>query len=553
MKNTAHKSCRMIASLLVKHGVTKAVLSPGSRNAPLIVALSRTQGIDTQVVVDERCAAFVALGMAVQTGTPVAIACTSGTAVLNYAPAVAEAYYRGIPLIVLTADRPAERIDVLDSQTMRQVGVYENYIKGAFSLPSYGTPHMSRVVNEALILAMAGRPGPVHINVPLDPPLGAIEDCVPEDYSYIDYVGPSRACPPTAFTPSDVDGRNIMLVVGFMAPDKDLLRVLDNLNGSGRVVIVHECQSNIYGLGGTVGNPEAVFGAMAHAGAPGPDLLVTIGGSVTSGCLKRYLQQADALEHWSIGQGMRPADTYGCISRVIDCEPVSVIDMMARMLGDSPASEYKRRMLDMSAQAYRAAADFAAAHPESAMNAVRLVLSEIADGSVLHLGNGMAVRYAQLYGCPPAVRVDCNRGVSGIDGCTSTAVGAAMVSGMPTVLLSGDMSAQYDMGALALAGIPAGFKMVVLANGGGAIFRHISSTADLDELERCFVGSVRVPLEDIARGCGFGYFRARSVSEVPSLMRELMSCGVPAILEIVTDGVYDARCYRDFTEFVKNI
>ena len=182
MLNTVKYSCRCVARALVRYGVRHVVVSPGSRNAPLIVALARTEGLECTSVIDERSAAFVALGMAVQTGRPVAMACTSGSAALNYGPALAEAYYRNIPLIALTADRPEEWIDQDDSQTIRQEGAFANFIKRTYHIESVENPseedcwYVNRIVNDAMTEALSRRQGPVHINISLAPPLGKTID-----------------------------------------------------------------------------------------------------------------------------------------------------------------------------------------------------------------------------------------------------------------------------------------------------------------------------------------------------------------------------------------
>jgi 2-succinyl-5-enolpyruvyl-6-hydroxy-3-cyclohexene-1-carboxylate synthase len=166
-----------LATLLASHGVKRAVLSPGSRNVPLLVAVSKEPSIETEVVVDERSAAFMALGMASISGCPVALVCTSGTALLNYAPAVAEAYYRHIPLVVVSADRPHCWIDQDDSQTIRQQGALASIVKASYDISADAvTPdddwYANRVINDALINATTGCKGPVHINMQINEPLG---------------------------------------------------------------------------------------------------------------------------------------------------------------------------------------------------------------------------------------------------------------------------------------------------------------------------------------------------------------------------------------------
>lgn len=165
----------------------------------------------------------------------------------------------------------------------------------------------------------------------------------------------------------------------------------------------------------------------------------------------------------------------------------------------------------------------------------------------LHLSNGTSVRYAQLFDYSKANSVSCNRGVSGIDGCTSTAIGSACMSSMPTMLITGDMSMQYDIGALATTFIPRQFKIVVLNNGGGGIFRFIRSTRDLPELEKYFAAEVRLPLKKLAAAYGFKYISAENADELTAAMKKLVSSNTsPVILEIFTDGTVSANVFTEF-------
>lgn len=166
----------------------------------------------------------------------------------------------------------------------------------------------------------------------------------------------------------------------------------------------------------------------------------------------------------------------------------------------------------------------------------------------LQLSNGTAVRYAQLFNNGHIHRIDCNRGVSGIDGCTSTAIGAAKAYSGPTVLVTGDMSAQYDMGALAVPDIPADFRIVVLNNGGGGIFRFIRSTSGLAELERYFVGDVRLPLASLAEAFGFGYCEVSSAEDFEAVADKFFNSksSRPAIMNIITPGQESADTLREY-------
>lgn len=554
MKNTVHRQCRQLASLLSGYGVRRVVLSPGSRNTPLILAISRRADLQTVVVIDERCAAFAALGMAGATGRPVAMVCTSGTAPLNYGPALAEAFYRHIPLVAVTADRPRDRVDQLECQTIRQVGVFGNFVKASYDLWGLDDAAAARTVADALITAQAGTPGPVHINVPLNEPLGLTEDVTDGDADlprHIKYIALAHV----SVDLGDARPGNVLIVAGPMQPDAAVARAVERLAALPCVAVVAELTSNL--PAGTVRALDPLFGRPELQ--PRPDLVVTIGGAVTSGLLRSYLKGLVGVPFWSIGQGTAPKDPFGRLTRIIDCPTAAGLDALYDRCAASPATDFAERYRALDRAAALALSDFNSGG-DTALSLIGLLDRLLTDAAVpyrLHLSNGMTVRYAGLYPFAGALTCTCNRGCSGIDGSTATAIGAAMTCpDTPTLLLTGDMSAQYDLGALAMDGIPASFRMVVFANGGGNIFRHIATTRGLDERERCFAGPVRLPLQGLAAAFGLGYYRATSAAELRACMDAFMAPqGRPAILELVTDGDNDAARYIDFykniTEYVK--
>lgn len=555
----------MLASLLARHGVGEAVLSPGSRNAPLIVALERHPDINTHVVVDERSAGFIALGMAGATQGPVAMVCTSGTAPLNYAPAIAEAYYREIPLIAVTADRPEEWIDQDDSQTIIQPGIYNNFIKGTFDIQVESDDadrmwKINRSLNDAIILATHGRPGPVHINVRLADPLGDEEegggmDEYGDDARIISLEEP--ACPSIPDGVAEelserlMPPAKVLVIAGFMAPG-GMDAALRELSRRPNFVVMHEAQSNLHGYGDFIPNIDATLREVENPDEYPfvPDIAITIGGSLTSRMVKTWLRGLPEVEHWSVGEHGHSVDCFRRLSRRIPYHPWAVVSALAlriRKRNNSETTTFKNAWKAASEAAAAHAAEYAAGAPWSDFKAMAKIMGAMPHGWNLHLSNGTAVRYAQLFDYSRAATVSCNRGVSGIDGCTSTAIGGAVMSDVPTVLITGDMSMQYDIGALATTFIPTNFKIIVLNNGGGGIFRFIRSTRHLPELDRCFTADVRLPLKKLAAAYGFRYFSAESGDELEAAIKKLISSNTaPTILEVVTDKDVSAQTIYNY-------
>lgn len=556
MKTTDKQSCRIIADLLVNHGIEDVVISPGSRNAPLIIAVSRHEGLRCHVVIDERSAAFFGLGIALQTGKAVALICTSGSAVLNYGPALSEAYYRQVPLIAISADRPEEWIDQDDSQTIHQTAVLDNVVKGSFEIglgpeDKVRSSFVSRTVNDAIILANRLPLGPVHINVRLDEPLGNIVDLPFDMARLIMRTGKSEmTLSDSEFEQlaAEVAGRRVMVIGGFGLPDAGLDRALDAFVKSTGAVVMHEAQSNIH-LSHSVAHIDATLSVMDEADkmAMYPDLVITFGGSIVSRMVKKYLRDASNLEHWHIGMNSNSVDCFMALTRRIECRPNTFFEKMSSIVPSVQDNQFLKVWLDKSMSAKRRVSSFCDRCEWSDFYAMERLFKLVPRSWNIQLSNGTSVRYAQLFDYSAINRIDCNRGVSGIDGSTSTAVGAHLYNDDVTLLISGDMSMQYDIGALALNEISPRLKIAVLNNGGGGIFRFIKSTSGLDECEKCFAADVRLPLQKLAEAYGFAYFEAANKDSFDHEFVNFASeTAKPAILNIVTPPHESAEVLKEF-------
>lgn len=539
MLTTAKYSCRLIAAALVRYGVRRVVVSPGSRNAPLIMALTRTPQLQVTEIIDERSAAFVALGMAVQSLEPVAVVCTSGSAVLNYAPAFAEAYYRHVPLIAVTADRPEEWIDQDDGQTIRQQGALQAVVKATYDLPltrdDAGLERLCcRRAADALMMAVAEPSGPVHINVHIDEPLDVEQDDVADAFLLPEYLKSEPVIPKDTLRMLADEihaSERVLVLAGFMSPDEKLRSCLERMPGN--VAVIAEMQSNLGPL--IPCNIDAMLRMPGASELLPPDIVITIGGGQLSRAIKEALRSAPAgMRHWSVSCDDHCVDPFLHLDRRISCTPAEFMAALEPLLHES-TSDYAYHWKALSASASECYRMRTSASPWKDSKAVSMLLGAVPEGTSLHLGNGMSVRYAHMCGCPGACRTECNRGVNGIDGSTSTAVGASMAYNGPTLLVTGDMAAQYDMAALAAPAIPSSFRMAVVNNGGGGIFRLIKSTREIPEMERWLAGDVRLPLRQLAEGFGFDYYEATDESSLQAQLPAFFAVAErPAILNILT-------------------
>ena len=546
MLTTDKLSCNILADLLVAHGVRHVVLSPGSRNAPLIVALSRRTELTTQVVIDERSAGFIALGMTVQSGEPVAIVCTSGSALLNYAPAIAEAVYRCCPLIVISADRPQEWIDQDDSQTIWQQDALSPYVKRSCDLPAHtdfpnGEWVCNRLVNDLLLEALAGRRGPVHINIRIDAPLDRISDFDEGRSRVIRMVAPSvelLTAEARRIGESIASPRKVLIIVGFHEPDEKLNRALVKLARLPNVVVMTETIANLHSQL-FVSRIDSTLCRMTETDRieMAPDVIITAGGALVSRFVKDWLRSLNTeVEHWHIGITHTTVDCFRHLALRVEMQPAVFLRQLASALQIHKASsDYAARWHNLASKAAKLHEKYVDSVPWSDMSVFAHIIPRIPQRWNLHLSNGTPVRYAQLMDCSHIHRCDCNRGVSGIDGCTSTALGASAVYKDTTLLITGDMSCQYDIAALSSVLVTPQFKIIVICNGGGGIFRFISSTSSLPELDRYFAVGTRLPLRQLADGYGFSYHEASSAEELAQSFSEFIAVtDRPSILAVFT-------------------
>lgn len=557
MQTTNKISCNIVADVLAAHRVHNVVLSPGSRNTPLILAFSRRKEFRCYVVVDERSAAFIALGMAQQSGESVALVCTSGTALLNYGPAIAEAYYQKLPLIVLSADRPKEWIDQDDSQTIRQYEALASFVKRSYDLPARcgdatATWHINRIVNDAMIEAMSGRSAPVHINVQLDEPLGDVAEYA-RNTRQIRMVSPSGM-----LSDSDIEclaksakDKKILVIAGFQRhDDRDLSAALERLAKCPNVVILTESIANVSGKQFIAAIDRTLLMLdESEKKEFAPDLLITMGGAIVSRMVKAYLRTYKASEQWYVGVADVTVDCMQSLTLRIQAEAKDFFPAFVRsyIKMGTAYSDYNARWHSLNQKGRERTGEYLRKVGWCDFKALAYVFGYLPGDCRLQLSNGTVVRYAQLFGDSLRVPNNCNRGVSGIDGSTSTALGASLVYGNKTIFVTGDMSLSYDLGGLATQYNHPNFKIIVMCNGGGGIFRFLDSTQQLPELERFLEVRHDIPVENYAKTFDFAYFEAVDIKSLehifPMFLEERNKA---AILAIKTDGKYNAQVLRRY-------
>lgn len=563
---TTQESCNILVDLLLQHGVSHAVVSPGSRNAPIIIALSRCKEIQKHIIVDERCAAFVALGIAQTINKPVAVVCTSGTAALNYAPAVAEAYYQQIPLIVISADRPLEWIDQNDSQTIKQFGIFNNIIKNSYDIPASGENntakwYANRIINEAIITSMAQPLGPVHLNIQFNEPLYTRKVSDDANNRVIDNISFKHVvadCTLSKLSSAISLSKKVMILASMNKYDKQLNDLLSEI-GNKNIVVLSELIANNGHSTSTFRNIDRLLTEIKDDewGNYSPDLLITMGGAPVSRLIKTFLRKHPAKEHWRIGFDRNIVDTMQNLTHQIEIEPAEFLDQLKPHIENNDIrADFYGKWKDLDKTSRNSHIQYVNDLEWCDFKAMNLIMNSLPPKDMnLQISNGSAIRYADIIGTQPDFSglCHCNRGVSGIDGSTSTALGAAIAyQDGNTVLITGDMSFSYDLSGLASQYNCRQLKIIVLCNGGGGIFRFINGPSELPEFERYFEVHRDIPIDKYAEAFGFKYFEAKDEQSLITALNTFYNTNAASILAVYTDGKKSAEALRRYFNRKKN-
>ena len=548
------KNILQLVALLKAHAIQKIVICPGSRNTPVIQSLVNDSYFSCYPVTDERSAAFFALGLALHGGKPAAVCCTSGSALLNMHPAVSEAFYQQVPLLILSADRPAAWIGQQDDQTLPQPGVFGALVKKSVQLPEIHTAEeewfCNRLINEAILSLTHHGKGPAHINIPISEPL--FQFTVPE-------------------LP---EVRVIQRYQGLNVYDRDYSELIERLNKYGKRMIIAGQMNLIYlfeknyikllykhfaWLSEHIGNktvpgiPIRNFDAALYALPEEklqkmvPDLVITYGGHLVSKRLKQFLRKHPPREHWHVSLDGEVHDLFGSLTTVIEMDPFEFLERISHLLENKPVTfpklwETNARQIPEPDFEY------------SEMAAIGQLIRHLPSPSALHLGNSSTVRYAQLYKLPDEVEVCCNRGVSGIEGSLSTAIGYSVCSDKLNFAVLGDLSFFYDMNALWNSNYGCNLRILLLNNSGGEIFEALPGLNLNPETARFVTASHRTSAEGWATERGFAYMQAKNADELQEAMTRFSDPNPhnrPMLLEVFTDKARDVELLKAYYHHLK--
>jgi 2-succinyl-5-enolpyruvyl-6-hydroxy-3-cyclohexene-1-carboxylate synthase len=541
-----------LAQAIIQHfkhfEVQHIVISPGSRNAPLTLSFGNDDYFKCYSIPDERSAAFFALGMAQQLQKPVALLCTSGSALLNYYPAIAEAFYSQIPLIILSADRPKDKIDIGDGQTIRQDNVFVNHIIYSKTLNENDNCQNDDFIHEAIEKSILKK-GPVHLNLPFEEPL----------YETVDAINrPFRPNKRNIFTENFVLDNEIinlwqsstkkLVLIGDLQPNAFNQIILNDLLLDETVLVLSEKSSNLHHKK-IIDQIDVLITPLdeLELNELQPDLLLTFGGMLVSKRIKAFLRNYKPKFHIHIDE-LRAYDTFYCLSHHIKFKPDAIInELIQNKIGLK--STYQKRFLDIFENRKLKSKIYLSQLSFCDLEAFKLIIKHIPDCYHLQIGNSSPIRYLQLFETKSTWQIYCNRGTSGIDGSTSTAMGASQINELPAVLITGDISFFYDTNGLWHKYIKENFGIILINNGGGGIFRILPGHQDNEVFNEYFETQHQLSASHLAKMHQLDYYEARDSNQLSLNLKKIfknLRINKPFLLEIFTPTTLNNLILKDF-------
>lgn len=550
------KIVQSLGEIFKKKNISHFVISPGSRNAPIIIHFSGLSFFKTYNVVDERSAAFFALGMARELERPVVLNCTSGSAVANYYPALTEAFYQNIPLIVLSADLPRELIDVFDGQSIRQKNIFKSHTVSSIEIDensselTYQERLINQAINEAIYLQR-----PIHINLLLSEPLYETSNELSVNPKIIDL--PKKM---VSFQKNDLEkyrdiwkkAKKKLILVGQHKPDKVLENYLIGLSRDPSVVILTESLANL--------NPKNFISAIDKMILPmgeekwqdyTPELLISLGKNIISKKIKLFLRKYKPSHHWHLDPlSTHSIDTYESLS--VDWR-ISIEEFSKHFIcNEMQSSNYQQSWKKLADYRKKRHDLFLTKVPFCDLKVFDCLLKKIPEDSILELGNSTTIRYQQLFFEEKNFTYRCNRGTSGIDGSLSSAIGGAVVSKKNVVLILGDISFFYDSNGMWNNYTPSSFRVILINNGGGNIFRFIPGPDTTEVLETHFETKHFLDASYLCQMHKWGYFHAKDEISLQESLKDFWNPkGTPKLLEIDTKDFENAEILKNYYEFIK--
>lgn len=547
------QNVQILVALLKAHGIRHIVLSAGTRQVPLARCVENDPFFTTYSVVDERSAAYFAMGIAKELGEPVAISCTSSTATCNYLPAVAESCYQHVPLLVLTGDRDARYLGQMEDQMIPQVGMYTRFCKLSVDLPPIAAPaaaddiwQCERRVNEALLELRHGKPGPVQINYQVTGAIGDISDASVEKLPDVRKIGRIGTGAPDEAWRAKVQelakAKRILVIAG-LAHHRDpaLDALIDRFERLYNCVVAVENISNVKSDGALHTYLAAESMAPQVFKAHLPDVVISFGGNFTSTIKAKLRVNARAFSHWLIAEDGSLQDGFKSLTDIFECPPAHFfryfVEQAPRIANDG---------LYRKAWQARMAAVKLPEIPFSNTYAILGVVSRLPERALLHTGILNSTRIMEFLEAPKSAEVHSNIGTHGIDGSLSTFFGQSIVAGGPCYLVLGDLSFLYDMSSLRIRHVSPRTHILMVNNEGGAEFHFSMGRGVVPNIDQSISAGHKTIAEAWVKSLGYRYYAARDKVAFDNQIDDFMRTDHegPVVFEVFTEKESDGALLK---------
>ncbi|WP_238783877.1 2-succinyl-5-enolpyruvyl-6-hydroxy-3-cyclohexene-1-carboxylic-acid synthase [Blattabacterium cuenoti] len=573
MKNLIYSKKKIVQSLckiLKKKSIFNIIISPGSRNAPIIIHFTQDSKFKTYCIVDERCAGFFAIGMAQQIKKPVIINCTSGSAVVNYYPAVTEAFYQKIPIIIITADRPKEIKGGFEGQSINQENIFKDHVTSFIQLTEdeteKGLLYDEKLINESINKCMVYEK-PIHINIPFSEPLYKTTNSIEVNPKIIKIISIKKKIVKSIDYKKEKSlwskCKKKMILLGLCNENENIKKILIKMSFNPTIVILIESTSHIYNDMFFSNIDQMIFGiTYKEWNSLRPNILLTIGNNIISKNIRYLLTKYPPTYHWHIGDNCNNyPDSYYKLTTYWPITPKTFFKTFKEKYNNKYiCSNYRKKWEKLKQTRIKRQKKFFEKEKSfSDLLALNIVFSKIPKNSVLQLGNSMIIRYYQfLIKKNNFILSYCNRGTSGIDGSVSTAIGYSINSKKRVTLIIGDISFFYDSNALWNDYTPKNFRVILINNGGGNIFKIISNNNNLPEKTLKFFETKHTfTAKEI---CKMHNWKYKNISSYADLIKSLSifwkKTKKPFLLEINTQKQNNEKIFSNFLYYLsrnKNI
>ena len=551
-----------IVSACESYGIKHIVVCPGSRNAPFSIAFDNHPAFSTYVVHDERSAAFFALGMIDQLGSPVAIVCTSGSAIQNFSPAVSEAFYRQLPLVVISADRPKNWIDQGDGQTIRQSNVlrdhamYVTELSDDIESDEYSW-YAKCELNQAFSQVTNPWKGPIHINIGLHEPLYDVQEVKESTFSKVEFVATENIIDKEILSNQrkEISGK-VLVLCGQMNRNDTLQKILADFAENTNVAVLVENTSNLSDTR-FVHCIDRTLNLISEGEIEKfiPDLLITLGDAVVSKKIKTFLRKNKPKQHWKIGYAFPHMDTYQSVTHVFQMDTVSFFKQLLSEQSEIHSNNYGSLWRQKDYIAKDKSVEFLDQVEFSDLQVFDYIFQYLTERSILHMANSSVVRYCQLFDPIPSIDYYGNRGTSGIDGSTSTAVGASVANQEKLhVLITGDISFFYDSNALWNNYLGKNLRVILINNSGGGIFRIIPGPSTSPQRDTFFEATHETNAEGLCNSFNVNYQAVNSIFALQTVLTDFFTESLnqrPKVVEIFTPREKNAEVLNEYFQFIK--